>query len=84
MVYFDLMLCKEFYFKLWYPLCSAEQNRLGNFARGPYNNHLCEIIFEFGPVVQKNMPFKDISYLQLWQPASLAEQNYSSNYGRRY
>ena len=24
--------------------------------------------FEFGPVVQEEMWFKDISYLELWQP----------------
>ena len=27
------------------------------------NNH-----FEFGPEVQEEMPFKDISYLELWMP----------------
>ena len=25
---------------------------------------------KFGPVVQKEMSFKDISYLELWQPLS--------------
>ena len=24
--------------------------------------------FEFGPVVQEEMPFKGISYLDIWQP----------------
>ena len=24
--------------------------------------------FEFGPVVQEEMSFKDISYLEVWQP----------------
>ena len=24
--------------------------------------------FKFGPVVQEEVPFKDISYLELWQP----------------
>ena len=26
------------------------------------------ILFEFEPVVQEEMPFKDISYLEVWQP----------------
>ena len=25
------------------------------FSGGPYEEHLCEIIFEFGPVVQEDM-----------------------------
>ena len=55
----DQMLCKEFYYKAMLSFGSAEQNRLGNFVRGSYKKHLCEIIlnFEFGPVVQE-MLFK--------------------------
>ena len=38
--------------------------------------------FEFGPVVQEEMLFKDISYLELWQPFCSAEQNHLCNFGR--
>ena len=40
--------------------------------------------FEFGPVVQEEMPFKDISYLELWWPFCSAEQNHLCNFGRRF
>ena len=33
-----------------------------------------KLFFEFGPVIQKEMPFKDISYLQLWWPSCLRER----------
>ena len=39
---------------------------------------------EFGPVVQKVMLFKDISYLELWQPLCLTDQNDLCNCDRRY
>ena len=40
--------------------------------------------FEFGPVVQEEMPFKDIFYLELWWPFCSAEQNHLCNFGRRF
>ena len=40
--------------------------------------------FEFGPVVQKEMLLKDISYLELWQPFCSAERNHLCNLGRGY
>ena len=40
--------------------------------------------FEFGPVVQEEMPFKGISYLELWQPFCSAEYNHLCNFGRGY
>ena len=36
-------------------------------------------LFEFGPVVQEKMSFKDISYLELWRPFCLAELNHLCN-----
>ena len=39
---------------------------------------------EFAPVVQKEMLFKDISYLELRQPLSSAAWNHLCNFGRRY
>ena len=40
--------------------------------------------FEFGPVVQEEMPFKGISYLELWQPFCSAGHNNLCNFGREY
>ena len=40
--------------------------------------------FEFGPVVQEEMPFKGISYLELWQPFCSVEHNHWCHFGRRY
>ena len=40
--------------------------------------------FEFGPVVQEEMPFKDISNLQLWWPSCLAGQNHLGKFGRGF
>ena len=39
---------------------------------------------KFGPVVQEEMSFKDISYLELWWPFCYAEQNQLCNFGRGY
>ena len=41
-------------------------------------------LFEFGPVVQEEMSFKDISYLELWWPFCSAEGNHLCNSGRGY
>ena len=35
-------------------------------------------------MVQKEMSFKDISYLELWQPLCSADRNNLLNFGRRY
>ena len=40
------------YLYLWWPFCLVEWNHLCNFGR-----EFCEIVFEFGPVVQ--MMFKE-------------------------
>ena len=39
---------------------------------------------EFGPVVQKEMSFKDISYLELWQLLCSVDWNHLCNIGRRH
>ena len=38
--------------------------------------------FEFGPVVQEEMLFKDISNLQFWWPSCLAGRNHLGKFGR--
>ena len=38
---------------------------------------------EFGPLVQKKMSFKDISYLELWQPLCSGDWNHFCNFSRR-
>ena len=37
---------------------------------------------KFGPVVQEEKPFKDISYLELWWPFCSAKRNHLCNFGR--
>ena len=39
---------------------------------------------EIGPVVQKQMSLKDISYLELWPPLCSADPNHLCNFGRMY
>ena len=47
------MLFKDIsYLELWRPLCSVEQNQFFNCTRAHFENNICEIIFEFGPVDQ--------------------------------
>ena len=38
----------------------------------------------FGPVVQEEMSFKDISYQELWQPLCSVNCNHLCNIGRRH
>ena len=40
--------------------------------------------FEFGPVVQEEMSFKDISYLELWWPFCSTEWNHLFKFSRGY
>ena len=42
------MLFTVFYFKLWVSFCSAEQNRFDSFGRRPSEEHLRNIILNFG------------------------------------
>ena len=63
----DIVL-RYFFSKALVATLLAVQNCLGNFGRGH-----CQ---EFGPEVQGEMLFKEISYLELWW------QNYSENVGR--
>ena len=35
-----------FYFYLWRPFCSAEQNHFSNFGKGSSKEHSCEIILK--------------------------------------
>ena len=38
-------------------------------------------LFEFGPVVQQEMSFRDSSYLELFWPFCSAEQNHLCEFG---
>ena len=67
------------YLELWQSLCSMEQGHLCNFGSVHHEEQLCEIIFQFGPVVQE-MSFKNISHPELWRP--LVDHVY--NFGRRH
>ena len=42
-----------------------ERNCLGNFCRGPYEEHLCEIILNLGQQFRKRCCFKIFLYLAL-------------------
>ena len=53
-----------YYLELWQPFCSVERNHLCNFGRRHHEEQFCEKYFEFGPVVQEEMLFKDIYYLE--------------------
>ena len=46
-------------------------------------NNSVNFFLKFRPVVQEEMPFKDISYLELWKPFCSAEQNHFCNFGKR-
>ena len=74
---------RRFLSKALAALCSVERNYLWNCGRRHHEEQLCEIIFEFGPVVHE-MFFKDISYLELWQPFCSAERNHLCNFDRGY
>ena len=39
---------------------------------------------KFGPVVQEEMLFKDISYLELWQPLCSLDWNHACDFGRMH
>ena len=39
---------------------------------------------KFGPVVQEEISFKDISYLELWQPMCSVDWNHLCNIRRMY
>ena len=43
------------------------------------NQNIVSGYFGFGPVVQKEMLFKDTSYLQLWQPIHSALEGIMGN-----
>ena len=61
-----------------------EQNLSCNFEKGHHGEQSCEVIRKFGPVVQEEMSFKDISYLELWQPLYSVDGNHLCNIGRRH
>ena len=42
------------------PFCPVERKRLGNFGKRPYKEHLCEIYFEFVPVLRGEVSFKGV------------------------
>ena len=52
----------------------VQLNNLKNYGRGER--------FEFGPVVQEEMSFKECSYLELWRPFCSLEQSHLCNFGR--
>ena len=55
----EMRLKAFFYLELWLPSCSVELNHLRYHGENP-------CYMKFGPVVQEEMSFKDISFLELW------------------
>ena len=57
------MLFKDFvFFKLWPPLCSAEQNYFSNFGKEGLKEQFCEIILKLANW-PRGTSFKDFSIL---------------------
>ena len=52
-----MSLLRFFLFSFLRPFCSAEWDRLGNFARGSEEEHKCEIILKYGKAVQMSFDF---------------------------
>ena len=52
------------YLELWQSSCLVQQNHLCSFERGHHEVYSCEFM-EFGLVNQKELSFKDITYLEL-------------------
>ena len=71
----DVVKTKKRYFisRALAVLFSVEWNHLCNFGRRHHEEQFCKIYFEFGPVIQEETLFKDISYLELWRPLCSAE-----------
>ena len=44
----EKMLCKRFVILVLVAILFRGQNRLGNFGKGPYKEHLCKIILNLG------------------------------------
>ena len=54
---------------LWWPVCSIEHTCIGNFGRGPYEEHLCEIILKFSQWSRNEM--RGLSSIYLFFATSL-------------
>ena len=62
-----------------------DRKKLCNFSRGHHKENVCEIIFQFRPImaiVQEKILIKDISYLELWWSlCSVIKNHLSRNMG---
>ena len=48
LAYEEMSFKDFFYFMLWWPFCSVEQNHFSNFDKGSPKKHFCEIILKTG------------------------------------
>ena len=62
----------------------AEPNQLYNFGRVHHKGQVCEIIVNFGSLVQEEKLFKGISYLELLRIHFSVEWNHLCKIGRRH
>ena len=51
-----------FYYKLWWPLSSAEQNHFSNFGKGSLKKHFCESILKSGHWSRRRRHLKGFSF----------------------
>ena len=68
------------YQELWWPFFRQSGTKCVIMLEGIMKHSFN--YFEYKPMVQEEMPFKDFSYLQLWRPFCLAEQNHLCKFGR--
>ena len=56
--YEEMSFNEFFYFKLWWPFCSVEQNHFSNFGKESPKEHFCEIILKSGDWSRSRCPLK--------------------------
>ena len=77
---FFLFFC--FLFSLWQPFCFAERNHLGNFGKGAWDEHFCEIILKSGHWPGKRCRLNFFSIFSSVDTFFLVERNHSGNFGK--
>ena len=73
------MLFKDIsYLELMQPFVQWSRTICAMLVEGIMRNNSVKL-FEFGPVVQEEMPFENISYLELWRPFCSVERKHVCN-----
>ena len=61
------VILRFFYFNLWWPSCSVEQNDFSDFGRGSFKEQFCETILKLG-----QWPRSEISFIGFFLLLALA------------